>query len=305
MSSARSPQDKLRLIARRMNAYVDASAQARGQRPSPSSQVATDVRDNQQLPMREVWLASDGLLTVVEDHLRLLAAAVEAPHVTLGVITAGRLALELAAQAYWLTEPELTATERAGRYFSYLISDAHRTADFYSKAGDKMGAEAGRVAAADRDRHVDRARAAGLDVGKLASTTTVAKESVPRATANAGVALGDDAWMGSLLYERASAVVHGRLSGLLNHSDDAEGTDREEGIARRSLRLTNGDLGLAISTPVMTHHATMTNLMKSKGQLVDPRWGATHHQLWVFSVRPLVTDGRLPAELLGPRWGSN
>jgi len=278
------------MFSRRLRQYLDAWTPLFDDAPSPSSQMAREIADHPALPMLEVWTTPNLLIGAAVDHLSLIVAGLDAPQVTVSLLTTARNALELAATAHWLLDPTQTVTERAARHFVHELNDRVRTWDLVNESirtNDGVFTT-DNLAAVTTARDAARARAytAGLSVDKMTANSVVSGVRAPVPRVKVGLSLGEDAHLAGLLYERDSAILHGRFTSILQHTTtvDAPGP-LQPGMVLQRMTVDSTDLALAITVPTVVLTTVLSALARARGWHVDPRVEETSRQL-KNTVRP-------------------
>lgn len=263
------------MLARRVLYYVEASIRIHELRPVPGCLEDREAAAHPDWPVREAWTTPHLLLSSCEEHLRLVAAAATAPRVALGVVTAGRTAHEAAARALWLLEPGTDVGTRCARYYSMRLSGLFR----HAEVGRRLGRDAHADALQQLRRVKREASARGFRVGKIGAHTAVDDQVLPTATELAGLGLDEATEWGQVLYDRASAVAHGSMAGLLSMADDADSAPDEQGMVMLRFRLGAVDVALSAAAAVLTHQAACQRLAAGLGHELDPRWHSCLGQL--------------------------
>lgn len=291
------------VFASQLVTYVEASARQHGRALAPTSRMAREIVEHPGLPMREAWVHPSMILTAADDHLRALAAAIEAPNVALSIMTIGRLATELSSLAYWLLEPTLTPRKRAARFFAHRLDDAGRQASAVTRNSELFGDTASRWASKELNDVHRQIEAAGLTVGKGGRSKSVDGERLPEPTERAGIALGEDAALGEILCEQASGLVHGRETAIRSFAVPSGQPSTQEGVAHATLQIDAQRIALAVSAACLPHHQALGFLMDARGQLIEPSWEDSFQRMYWTTMRPFLTStpvdgtrgGRLPA----------
>ena len=275
------------LLGRHIEAYAEATETFHLAPISSGSKAAQEIADYPDWPVRDAWTLPHLPLCIAEDHLRHIGAAARTPKLVFGTITSGRIALETSARAYWLLgDPDLDARRRVARYYAFRLSDLARNRTLAATLTHAFGPEVVREAQEQLDHVVAAAERFGFRVPVpkkgLRDPVEVAGEALPSPTKLAGIAMSErDTQWGERLYDRGSAILHGRPSGLFSvRSTEIPSLGTEEaGISLRAVHKSTTDVALAAAAPVLTHATAVQRMADATGNILDPAWHATRGQL--------------------------
>lgn len=164
-------------------------------------------------------------LVAVEDFLTGIRKLLEPPFPPyvpkFGTAALCRSALESAANAFWLTDPQLTVRQRVARVY-LMVWDEHRTAvKNATKALAATGLTTQEMAALQGDLDATQADLDALltridDLGLGHVKKTVGGETLPGKTEKVTALLAGEVRAGhDVVYSLYSAVAHGEMTGIL------------------------------------------------------------------------------------------
>lgn len=185
---------------------------------SLAAQEAASVTSEQRDFIRQGILLANARLVVAEEHLATVGRCVRDPSTLYSVYTVARATSEIAALAWWLLNPKISAMERAGRSVGQRLYSI-------KESGDLPVGEARRTAQARRRHLLSKAAAAGVTPVYVGSVTDLV--GAVHSTEAAAEHVDDERDVGRLLYKMHSAFTHGTayaIQYLMRHASDDAGS---------------------------------------------------------------------------------
>ncbi len=173
-------------------------------------------------PLADVTSMGNMQIYAAEDNLRSAGSLIAGGNSRYGPLTLARSAFEVAAQAWWIYDPDIALDERLCRGGNFILHSHYER----RKLEREMGAAETRTPKIDAI--LDTARQAGLSViasrkgspawlgGGLKDATSLCRlfmqdQEDPNST------------IGAVIYRALSATPHGTLHGLLRNAQPVEG----------------------------------------------------------------------------------
>jgi hypothetical protein len=230
-------------------------------------------------------------LTVVVDHLRALAAATNAPGVTVSIATLVRPALESLGGLHHLYEPAIDTRERVRRRCNTRLASLREQWPIAASVGDERLSAAAvaqveaKIAAIGEsaERHGFRyVQTKSRYDNQLGAHYLEPRPPTDGQLIDALFEGGDAARLGRLVHRLTSAVIHGQSHALLPYLLDVRDSDTE-GVAEAQVGIDLRWFAILTGSVVMSANTVMHRLIGHFGWSRSP---------WDRTAQPALVDWR-------------